>query len=77
MNRVAVFEDAFAGAEADGYILVADDAAGLDRGDRIRVDIDALVHPQRNPRAHVLEPDVLDLADLHTVELNLVTGLQA
>ena len=41
------------------------------------IDLHTLVHPQRNPRAHVLETDMHHFADLHAVELNLITGLQA
>src|ERR1700682_5815418 len=76
MNRLAVLEDANAWSELDRHVLVADYSAGLYRRDCLRIDRDTLVYAYRDFRALVLKPDIDDLADLHSGELDLIALLQ-
>ena len=66
-----------AGTELNGDVLVADYSTGLDRGDRVGVDLDSLIYSQCNSRAIILDPDIHDFADLHAGQLNLIAGLQS
>src|SRR5579863_358472 len=64
-------------AERNCDIFVADNSAGLYRGNRIVIDRDTLLDPHRNMGAVVMKSDRRNLADVDARELHLVTGLEA
>src|SRR5215510_291004 len=63
-------DDLVRAARADPDVLLADQSLGLDRRDRVFLELDARLHPQGDPglvvgQADRLHPPDLDAGDLH------------
>src|SRR5262245_13094199 len=56
---------------------LADQTLGLDRDDRVRLELDAVVDPERDPRLVILEAYRLDAADRDAGDLDGGPGLEA
>src|SRR5688500_4814097 len=69
-------DDLVAAAGAVAHVLLADQPLGLDRGDRVLLQLDLAVQPEDDPRLVVGQPDRLDPPDLHPGDLDGRAGLQ-
>src|SRR5688572_14908081 len=78
LTDLAARRDELVGAaRADPHVFLADQPLRLDRGDRVLLELDALVHAQGHPGLVVGEPDRLDPTDLDAGDLHRRAGLQA
>src|SRR5262249_11903958 len=57
-------------AGADAHVLLADQPLGLDRGDRVLLELDVTLDAEHHPRLIVGEPDRLDATDLDAGDLD-------
>src|SRR3989440_1581793 len=62
-------------AGADPHVLLADETLGLDRRDRVFLQLDALVHAQLHARLIVVETDRVHAPDLDARDLHGRAGL--
>src|SRR5713101_7010085 len=68
--------DLLRAARADADVPLTDQPLGLDRGDRILLDLHAPVEAEHHPRLIVHEADRLDTADRHPGNLHARAGLE-
>src|SRR5947209_978313 len=63
-------------ARTDPHVLLADQTLGLDRRDRVLLQLDALLHAQGHARLIVVEADRVHPADLDPRDLDRRAGLE-
>src|SRR2546428_7685519 len=61
---------------ADPHVLLADQTLGLDRRDRVFLQLHAVPHAQQHARLVVVEPDRVHAADFHAGDLDRRAGLE-
>src|SRR5712664_1073944 len=69
-------DDLVRAARTDPHVLLADQTLGLDRRDRVLLQLDALLHAQDHARLVVVEADRVHPADLDPCDLDRRAGLE-
>src|SRR5882762_3760055 len=75
-DLAAGLDDLVRAARTDPHVLLADQTLGLDRRDRVFLQLHALVHAQLDARLVVVEADRVHPADLDARDLDRRAGLQ-
>src|SRR6266850_3173756 len=75
-DLAAWLNDLVRAARTDPHVLLADQTLGLDRRDRVFLQLHALVHAQLDARLVVVEADRVHPADLDARDLDRRAGLQ-